>query len=105
MIPQDESWDDWLVQERLRKHRTTSFALQPSLREIRLRMLDGKFYRCSSPGPPPISVPLKKGVVLALSAETAACYIKAQFTHGHLIVVVLLTGLPLSGGATSLLEM
>ncbi len=48
---------------------------------------------------------LKKGVVLALSAETAAWYIKAQFVHGPLIFVLLLTGLPYLVGAISLLEM
>ena len=47
----------------------------------------------------------KEGVVLARSAETAAWYIKAQFVHGHLIFVLLLTGLPNLVGAICLLEM
>jgi hypothetical protein len=50
-------------------------------------------------------LPLKKGVVLALSAETTAWYMKAQFVHGHLIFVLLLTGLTYLVGAMSLLEM
>jgi hypothetical protein len=48
-------------------------------------------------------VHLKKGVVLALFAETAAWYIKAQ--HGHLIFVLVLAGVPYLVGAISLLEM
>jgi hypothetical protein len=47
----------------------------------------------------------KEGVVLARSAETAAWYVKAQFVHGHLIFVLLLTGLTYLVGAMSLLEM
>jgi hypothetical protein len=50
-------------------------------------------------------VHLKEGVVLALSAETAASYIKAQFVHGHLIFVLLLTEPSYLVGAISLLEM
>jgi hypothetical protein len=58
----------------------------------------------SSPGAAPLSVHLKKGVVLALSDETAAWYIKAQFVHEHLIFALLLTGLPYLVGAICLLE-